>query len=156
MYYCCTMTLINHLIIISNSDITVKSREQGLITKEHIATHTIIFNTLLPPSYSSIIFHYTFYRRKTSSVTLTTKLSRLLNAQIRTKATPTFIAEAFRLCTQIQLLKPFLYPYEHLIQPYLTSLRLVFTTRFVTKATPAFITEALHLSSKEQRLKLLL
>jgi len=49
--YVCVITLskttgiimkINHLI--SNYDITIKSHGQGLISKEHIATHTILLS----------------------------------------------------------------------------------------------------------------
>ena len=47
--------LFNVLLIIALSDVTSKSREQRLITKEHIATHANLILLFKPALYSSTL-----------------------------------------------------------------------------------------------------
>ena len=108
-------------------DITIKSRGQELITKEHIATHT---NTILPPSYCFILRG----KRSSSAVFLSQQLhlSVLLHVSLH-KGTPTLKLKHF---VSIQLLKRLLKQKERLIQPYLGPFWQVFTTHFVIKVMP--------------------
>ena len=90
------------------NDVTSKSREQRLITKEHIATHANLILLFKPPLYSSTLVMKLFE----SSI-------KLFYAEILTVAhrpvffykfrnphgTPTFKTEALRLVSNVQLVK---------------------------------------------------
>ena len=73
--------------------------------------HTIILNTILPPSYSSILFIKLYKRGKRSSsaviLSQQLQLSVLLHISL-CNGTPTFETEALRFYTKAQLLKQLL------------------------------------------------
>ena len=122
-------------IIIVLNDVTSKSREQRLITKEHIATHTNLILLFKPALFSS-----TFYAE-----ILTVALGQSSFIRFATfffykvcnlHGTPTFKTEELRLVSNVQLVKRLLPCNKRQIQHYLALLWKQHTTRFVTKGPP--------------------
>ena len=120
----------SQFIVIVIDDVTGKSREQRLITKEHIATHAFL---ILLALYSSTLVLKVVSSRNSycktvgwySFITLTTLISHMARPFLKLKCSVFSVLYSCLLMIN-----------EWLIQHYASLLRQKLTTCFVTKATP--------------------
>ena len=115
----CQSTVIQCIVIVLN-DVTSKSREQRLITKEHIATHVNLILLFKPTLYSSTLEIELFE----SSIKLLLQHCRpVFFYKLRNPhSTPTYKTNALRLVSNVQLVKRLLPCNKRQIQHYLALL----------------------------------